>query len=134
MQGALRESLHELTVADVMLASPKTLPVDTTVAEAREALANQHVQMLLLTEGTVFRGAVTSIPAAADPASAVLQHADATAMTIAPTASAEAAYQLASVSPHRRVVVLDSNGDLLGLVCLNPTLTRFCSGGPSVAS
>jgi CBS domain-containing protein len=132
MESALLESLNQRTVADVMLATPKTLPVETTVAEAREALANEHVQMLLLTDGAVYRGAVTGIPDDADPASAVLRYADPAAETIAPTESAEVAYERARLSPSRRVVVLDENGRLLGLVCLNVTLTRFCSGDPSV--
>ncbi|MFZ0343110.1 MAG: hypothetical protein WAL31_12350 [Gaiellaceae bacterium] len=130
MKGALPESLHELTVADVMLATPKTLPAATTVAEAREALANQHVQMLLLIDGTAFHGAVTNIPNDADPSSPVSEHVDAAAETLAPTESAEVAYERTSLSRHRRVVVLGANGDLLGLVCLNPTLTGFCTGRP----
>jgi CBS domain-containing protein len=130
MEPALQESLHDLTVADVMLAGPKTLSVDTTVAEARAALADQHVQMLLLTEGTAFRGAVTSIPDEADPASPALRFVDPAAETIAPTEPAEIAYERTGLSPYRRVVVLDSNGALVGLVCLNPTLTRFCNGDP----
>jgi CBS-domain-containing membrane protein len=125
---SLLDSLHELTVADVMLATPKTLPADTTVAEARSQLANSHVQMLLLTDGARFCGAVTAIPDDADPSAPALGHADPEAETIAPAESAETAYARASRDPHRRVIVLDSEGDLRGLVCLNPTLTRFCRG------
>lgn len=113
-----------------MLATPKTLPVETTVAEAREALVNDHVQMLLFTEGAAFRGAVTGIPEEADPSSPALDYVDATAETIAPTASAEVAYEASSSSPHRRIIVLDAEGALLGLVCLNPARTRFCTGRP----
>jgi len=136
MAQSVLESLAALTVADVMLATPKTLPSDTPIAVAREALANEHVQMLLLTDGRVFRGAVTSIPEHADPASPALEYADPSTDTIAPTESAAIAYERTSGNPHRRVVVLDSNGELLGLLCLAPTLTRFCRGGcaPGVAS
>ena len=119
--------LRGLSVADVMLTTPKTLPSDITVAEAREALANEHVQMLLLTDGAVFRGAVTDIPGHADPASAALAYARPDAETIAATDSAETAYTLTSRNPHRRVIVLD-HGALLGLLCLNETRTRFCTG------
>ena len=129
MAQSLPESLSGLTVADVMLKTPKTLPSDTRVAVAREALADDHVQMLLLTDGRVLRGAVTSVPEHADPASPALEYADPTTDTIAPTESAEIAYERTSLNPHRRVIVLDSNGELLGLLCLAPTLTRFCRGG-----
>ena len=132
MQGSLVDSLYELTVADVMLATPKTLPSDTTVLEAREALGRENVQMLLLSDGPVFCGAVTSIPDDADPASLVLPYANSAAETIAPTDSAKVAYERTRLSPHRRVVVLDSRGLLLGLVCLNSTLTQFCTGDPNV--
>jgi len=128
MEGALLDSLHELTVADVMLATPKTLSTQTTVAEARSQLANSHVQMLLLTDGALYRGAVTSIPDDADPSALALRYIDPDAETIAPTDPAEAAYERSSHSPYRRVIVLDSEGVLRGLVCLNPSRTGFCSG------
>ena len=119
-----------------MLATPKTLPSRTTVADARLALANEHVQMLLFTDGVVFRGAVTDIPEHADPTVAALAYADLDAETIAPTESAETAFRLTSGNPHRRVIVLGEDGALLGLLCLNKTRTRFCvprdgSAGPS---
>jgi hypothetical protein len=121
-------SLRGLSVADVMLATPKTLPSETTVADARVALANEHVQMLLLTDGSVFRGAVTNIPEHADPAGAALEYADPDAETIAPTESAETGYTLTSRQPRRRVIVLGQEGALLGLLCLDETRTRFCAG------
>lgn len=129
MEHSPPETLSGLTAADVMVASPKTLDADVRVATAREALAADHVQMLLLTDGRRLRGAVTSIPEQADQAAPALDYADRAPETIEPTESAEVAYERASLSPHRRVVVLGSNDELLGLVCLNSTLTRFCSGG-----
>ena len=50
-----------------MVRRPKTLPADITVADARKAFENASVKMLLLVEGDRFRGAVTAIPAEADP-------------------------------------------------------------------
>jgi len=132
MDTSLVESLHDLTVADVMLPTPKTLPADTTVAEAREALANQRVQMLLLLDGTAYCGAVTTIPDEADPAASALRYVDPAAETMAPTEPADIAYRRTTLSPHGRMVVLDSNGELVGLVCLNSTRTLFCTGDPRV--
>jgi hypothetical protein len=93
MDRSPRGSQQGLTAADVMLATPKTLSCNTTVAEARTALASEHVPMLLLTECAVFRGAVTSIPEHAEPPSPALPQAYPAAETIAPTESAEAAYE-----------------------------------------
>jgi CBS domain-containing protein len=128
MASTVPESLRGRTVADVMLASPKTLPPDASVADAREALADEHVHMLLFADGGSFRGAVTAIPEAADPGARALDHADAGPETIAPTASAEIAYERALRTPSRRVVVLGDGGELLGLLCLKRSLTGFCDG------
>jgi CBS domain-containing protein len=127
METSPPESLRGLSVADVMLPTPKTLPSRATVADARRALGNQHVQMLLLTDGSVFRGAVTGIPDHADPLSPALAHADPAPETIPPTESAELGFTRTSRNPHRRLIVLDGDGTLLGLLCLNTTLTHFCT-------
>jgi CBS domain-containing protein len=126
---SLLESLRGLTVADVMLVTPKTSPADISVSVARVALADRHVQMVLLTEGRVFRGAVTEIPEGADPDSPAIAYADAAAETIAATEPAEAAYERTRRNPHRRVVVLGPDRELVGLLCLDRTLTKFCRGG-----
>jgi CBS domain-containing protein len=123
-------SLAGLRVTHVMLARPKTLPSGTTVAEARSQLENSHVQMLLLADDDRFRGSVTSIPDEADPSASVLDYIDADPETISPSESAEEAYARTRRSPYRRVVVLDAEGVLRGLVCLNPKLTGFCTGRP----
>ena len=123
--------LEGLSVADVMLAMPKTLPGDTTVADARAMLANPHVQMLLLTDGAAFRGAVTGIPDDADPSAPALEYADPATETIDAAEPAEAAFARSSANPYRRLVVLDGEGALEGLVCLNARHTGFCSSGSS---
>jgi CBS domain-containing protein len=129
VETSLLESLRGLTVADVMLTAPKTLPPDTSVAVAREALADDHVQILLLGDGRDFRGAVTAIPERADAAAPALGYADAGAETIAPTETAEAGYERARRTPTRRVIVLDRGGQLVGLLCLKRSLSGFCTSG-----
>jgi CBS-domain-containing membrane protein len=116
-----------VTAADVMLASPKTLPDDVTVRAARAALANDGVQMLVLVDGPRFAGAITDIPPDADPDERALRYATA-AETITPDEDATVAFERAGSSPDRRIVVLDEGGDLLGLLCLNTSRTRFCGG------
>ena len=91
------------TIGDVMVRSPKTLPADVTVADARKAFENASVKMLLLVEGDRFRGAVT---ATADmPASEALTRLD--------------------HKPNGRMIVLDEER-LAGLVCLTSDGERFC--------
>ena len=120
------------TARDLMLVTPKTLAPDVTVAEARAALANPHVQMLLVSDGTRFCGAITHIPETASPGEAALDHADREVDAIGPDEPVSIAVARAKASHYRRVVVLDADGQLLGLLCLNRKHTGFCGGAPLV--
>lgn len=120
------EATQPEVVADLMLRNPKTLAADSTVAEVRELLANPKVMMVLLADGPTFKGAVTAIPADAGPTESALAYADVSAATISPTAPAAEAFDRTAGSPTRRVIVLDEDRNLLGLLCLDPSLTRFC--------
>ena len=112
--------------ADLMLREPKTLPADASVAEVRGQLASPRVQMVLLADGRVFKGAVTAIPEEAAPAERALDYADRELETLPPDASGDIAFERAAASPNRRVIVLDEDRNLLGLLCLNAAKTGFC--------
>ena len=114
------------TVADVMLAEPKTLPADATIADARRVLDDDHVQLLLLAEGGRFRGAIAEIPADADDAAPAATCTQAAPATIGPGEPASVAFERAKEDPHRRIVVVDDDENLLGLLCLKASLTGFC--------
>ena len=116
-----------MSVADLMLRDPKTLTAEASVAEVRQLLANPKVQMILLVEGQAFKGAVTHIPAEASPRDRAVNYVDADAEFISPAASDDEAFERAAASPNRRVIVLDENDNLLGLLCLNQSRTKFCS-------
>ena len=109
-----------------MLREPKTLTGDASVAEVREQLANPKVQMVLLADGSVFKGAVTALPTEAAPTEPAVAYAEQTPETIPPEASADEAFARAAASPTRRVIVLDDDHNLLGLLCLNQSRTGFC--------
>ena len=113
-------------VTDVMLRDPKTVPWDATVAEVRAILAKPSVELLLLAEGQRFRGAIAHVPDDADPQAPARDFADVSPETISPTETAAVAFEMTARNPQRRVVVLDDDGTLLGLVCVDRTLTRFC--------
>ena len=85
--------------------------------------------MVLLADGDAFVGAITSIPDAASDEEAVVAYAEAEPATIAPGESEREAFDRALANPHRRVVVLGDDGQLLGLVCLNRSRTGFCQSG-----
>ena len=109
-----------------MLRNPKTLTAAASVAEVRELLADPKVQMVLLTEGEAFRGAVTEVPDDASPRDRAVAYVDTDAETISPDASADESFERAAASPTRRVIVLDDDENLLGLLCLNKSRTGFC--------
>jgi CBS domain-containing protein len=120
------------TVTDVMLTAPMTLPATASVGDVRRFLATEHVAMALLTDGHVFRAAVTAIPVDAPPDQPALAFADPAPPVIAPGESAATAFELAATSEHGRLVVLDTDGStLLGLVCVSSDRQRFCKhAGP----
>jgi len=109
-----------------MLRNPKTLTAAASVAEVRELLANPKVQIVLLADGEAFKGAVTHVPPDASPRDRAMAYVDRDAATIDPDASADEAFERAAASPTRRVIVLDRDENLLGLLCLNPSRTGFC--------
>ncbi len=126
MDGLEADAAPLLVAADLMLREPKTLTADASVAEVREQLANPRVQMVLLADGLAFKGAVTHIPADAAPDDRALDHDDTEPEVISPHASADEAFERAAASPNRRVIVLDDDRNLLGLLCLNRDRSGFC--------
>ena len=119
------ESMDERAVSDVMLRNPKTLASDVTVAEARAALEHEGTYAVLLVEGSRFRGAVTAIPADADPGDPALQFVDEAAAVVREDTPVTDALALLDEKAHGRVVVLDGER-LVGLVCLTEDGQRFC--------
>ena len=109
-----------------MLRNPKTLRGDASVAEVREQLANPKVQMVILADGRAFRGAVTAVPDEAAPREPALDYVEGDPETIPANAPAEEAFERAAASPNRRLIVLDDDDNLLGLLCLNQSRTGFC--------
>jgi CBS domain-containing protein len=120
------------TVSDVMVRRPKTLAADATVADARRALEHSSVKLLLLVDGGRFRGAVSEIPADADPRDAALTYADAEPPIARAELTVSAALDRLEHRPSGRLVVLDDQEMLLGLVCLTPDGKGFC-GTPAPA-
>jgi predicted transcriptional regulator len=116
-------------VRDVMVARPKTLPADATVADLRRLFENTHVISALLVDGTAFAGAVhrDGVPADAPDTMAArdLARRDVpTARRDTPVKDAMA--QLDATGTFRAVVLDDDGVTLAGLVCLDQPRTGFC--------
>jgi CBS domain-containing protein len=116
-------------VADVMLERPKTLPADSTVAAVRRLFEKPSVRTALLVDGTVFRAAIDrgDLPAEAGDDEPALRYAR-KGDTIAPGAAVEDALARLATLDEPRLVAVDADGKLRGLVCLSGNGTQFCIG------
>lgn len=117
------------TVGEVVVRRPKTLPAGTSVEQARACFADDHVHMLLLTEsgrllGTLVRDDLAAGIAGTDPA---LLHSRMTGRTIGADVPAEDARRLLLSRGQRRLAVVDTDGALIGLLCLKRRFTGFCA-------
>ncbi|GAB2862849.1 hypothetical protein GCM10022221_73480 [Actinocorallia aurea] len=115
------------TVADAMLLSPKVHGPDTTVADAAEALANDHVHAVLIVDGGVLlavveRGDLTARPDL--PARLAGRLGERVAR---PCDGLEAVRRAMAEAGRRRVAVAAEDGTLLGLLCLKRTGLGFCT-------
>jgi CBS domain-containing protein len=111
------------TVRDVMLAEARTIPPDTPVQDVRETFANPRVKLLLVAEGERFLGTLTpdGVPAAGTIADGV----DTDTPTLNPDDGVARALEL--LEHTSRVPVVDADGRLHGLVCLNRGKSAFCA-------
>jgi CBS domain-containing protein len=110
-------------VRDVMLAEPRTVSVRTSAAAARETFAKPSVKLLLITDGDRFVGTLTRD---ALPEDGTIEPAvDTAAAYVDPDAPVARALELLEHAD--RVPVVDAEGRLHGLVCLNRTKGAFCA-------
>jgi CBS domain-containing protein len=119
-----------LTVGDVMIARPKTMPAEALVADARRAFENPSVRTVLLaSEDGTFRGAVErdSVPAGARDDERVATYADTKPVTATADMPVPEAIKLLDGQTEPRLIVLDEDGATLrGLLCFNRGSSEFC--------
>ena len=124
-----REDVIDLTVRDVMIPRPKTLPADSRVSEARELLEHRGVRTILLAEDGAFRGAIEreGLPASAADDEPASRYADLEPPSVTPGTPMTEAIELLERTREPRLIVLDDDGvTLLGLVCAKPGTMTFC--------
>lgn len=135
--GGLTDLLA-ITVAEVMVTTPKTMPSGTTIGDILGVFDDDHVHMVLLTEGPLLRGTIERLDVPAelwavrgttDPALGLpaLRFSSLAGRTVSPAMTASRARQLMMARGSRRSAVVDAGGVLVGLLCLKRRLTGFCS-------
>lgn len=114
-------------VGDQMIRRPKTVPSGATVGRVREAFDNDHVHLVLLTDGPQLRGTVTREDVRATPDHiAALSVARLDGRTVGPAGLLADVHQMLIETDTRRLAVVDDDGVLLGLLCLKRRRTGFC--------
>ncbi|WP_425280178.1 CBS domain-containing protein [Micromonospora orduensis] len=111
-----------------MLRHPKTLSARASITRAHAALSNDHVHLVLLTEGSRLAGTLTRAdlppPGTLGPA---LDWSTLVGRTVSPGTPMTVVHDLMISQGTRRVAVVDADGSLLGLMCLKQRRTGFCS-------
>ncbi len=118
------------TVADVMMVEPKTQPAESTIAEARQVLSKSSVKLLLVVDGDRLVGTVTrgDLPESEDGDDAALGTiANSHHPRVSPDTPTPEALAVFVDTGAERVPVIDDNGTLKGLVCLNSGADHFCA-------
>src|SRR6476619_4831235 len=120
-----------------MVREPKVVDAAATLEQVRCLLVDDHVHMVLLTDGRYLVGTMTrddlpgsgARPCIPDHSrrSVALSWSRLTGRTVPATASASATLQAMVDSDRRRLAVIDEDRRLLGLLCLKANHTGFCS-------
>ena len=130
----------ELTAADVVHTRVTAMPATASVAEIRAWFEESTSHRLaVLADGERFAGMLTPedlAPAGAAGADGRADEASTPATTVArmeptigPDEPAGRAQEMALATEVRRVVVVDGDGRLVGVVAITPDLASFC-GAP----
>jgi CBS domain-containing protein len=117
-----------VTVAEVMISKPKTLPVTATVADARRMFENPSVRTALVAEDGRYTGELTRTDIeGADDAAPIATVARPAAGTVGQTETVAAALERMDAAGTDRLAVVDPDGTLRGLVCLSRSHGHLCT-------
>lgn len=118
-----------LTVGEVMIKAPKTLPADALVGDVRVMFQRPSMRSVLLADGERFAGVIErdGLPAEVPDDAPARPYADLDVRSVTPNVPMRDAVALLEGRDEPRLVVLDEDGvTLRGLLCGNPTATGFC--------
>jgi CBS domain-containing protein len=111
-----------------MRLDPKTLAADATVGDARVFFGGSSARLALFVNGGKFVAALTrgDIPDRADDEAAAVEFGHADVDWVGPDVLTDEIVEALEAAPERRIVVLDGDRTLAGLLCLNRSGTEFC--------
>ena len=118
-----------MTVGEVMIRTPKTLPADASVGEVRRLFERPSIRSALLADGDRFRGVIEreGLPAGAPDDAPASDYVEPGPLTVTPALPMSDATKLLEGQREPRLIVLDDDGETLrGLLCANANATGFC--------
>jgi len=118
-----------LTIGEVMISQPKTLPATVLVRDVREVFQQPSHRTVLLADEGIFRGSIqrARLPADASDDEPAARYVEEQPVTATPAMPIPEALVLLELQPEPRLIVLDEDGQhLRGLLCFNRTAQGFC--------
>ena len=118
-----------MTVGEVMIRAPKTLPADARVGDVRQMFERPSIRSVLLADGERFAGVIErdGFPAEVPDDSPARPYAVLDVPSVTPALPMRDAVPLLEGCDEPRLVVLDEDGvTLRGLLCGNTNATGFC--------
>jgi CBS domain-containing protein len=117
-----------LTVGEVMISRPKTLPLTASVADARRMFENPSVRTALVVDDGRYAGELTRADVdGLDDAAEVAALASTATGTAAHDDTVAAALERMDAAGTDRLAVVDPDGTLRGLVCLSRSHGQLCT-------
>ena len=116
-----------LTVGEVMISRPKTLPLTATVAEARAMFENPSVRTALVVDDGRYAGELTRADLEGKDDGTVLADLASTTATVSQTDTVAAAMERMDAAGTDRLAVVEPDGTLRGLVCLSRSHGHLCT-------
>lgn len=118
-----------MTVGEVMIRQPKTLPADARLGDVRRLFERPNIRTALLADGGRFAGVIerSGIPEDAPDDAPASDYVEVGTVLASPSMPMREAVGLMQGRDELRLVVLDEDGvTLRGLLCANSTATGFC--------
>ena len=116
-----------LTVGEVMISRPKTLPLTATVADARAMFENPSVRTALVVDDGRYAGELTRADVEGKDDGTVLADLASTTATVSQTDTVAAAMERMDAAGTDRLAVVEPDGTLRGLVCLSRSHGHLCT-------
>ena len=116
-----------MTVGEVMISRPKTLPLTATVADARAMFENPSVRTALVVDDGRYAGELTRADVEGKDDAAPLGELASTTATVAQTDTVAAALHRMDAAGTDRLAVVEPDGTLRGLVCLSRSHGHLCT-------